>query len=54
MHYPSDIQAGRLIGAAVVSRLHAEAAFRTDLEAARAELAASRSKGPAAGCASGS
>lgn len=50
VHYPSDIQAGRLIGAAVVSRLHADPVFRTDLEAARAELAASQAKGPASGC----
>jgi acid phosphatase (class A) len=54
VHYPSDIQAGRLIGAAVVSRLHADAAFKADLEAARAEIAVSRSKGPAAGCSAGS
>jgi len=53
VHYPSDIQAGRLIGAAVVSRLHAEAAFRLDLDTARAELAASQARGPAAGCSPG-
>jgi hypothetical protein len=30
------------VGAAVVARLHADAGFRADLEAARTELAAAR------------
>ncbi len=38
-HYPSDIEAGRLLAAGVVARLHADASFRRDLEAARRELA---------------
>lgn len=39
-HFPSDLTAGRLIGAAVVSAAHDNAAFRTDLDAAKAELRA--------------
>ena len=37
-HWQSDIDAGRVIGAATVARLHADAAFRADLDAARAEI----------------
>jgi acid phosphatase (class A) len=45
VHYQSDVEAGRMLGAAMVSREHANAAFRADFAAARAELA----KAPAAG-----
>ncbi len=38
-HYPSDIEAGRMIGAGVIARLHADVGFRRDLDAARSELA---------------
>ncbi|MBW6527283.1 phosphatase PAP2 family protein [Sphingomonas sp. RHCKR7] len=38
-HSRSAVEAGYLAGAAAVSRLHAEAAFRADMEAARDELA---------------
>jgi acid phosphatase (class A) len=38
-HFQSDIEAGRTLAAAVIARLHADAAFRRDLDAARAELA---------------
>lgn len=38
-HWPSDIDAGRIAGAATVAVLHADPAFRADLEAVRAELA---------------
>ena len=38
-HYPSDIEAGRTIGSGVIARMHADASFRRDLDAARAELA---------------
>lgn len=37
-HFPSDIEAGRLIAAGVVARLHADAGFRRELDAARREL----------------
>jgi acid phosphatase (class A) len=33
------------MGAAIVARLHADPTFRTDLEPAKAELAAVRAKG---------
>jgi acid phosphatase (class A) len=45
VHYPSDIEAGRTNGAALVAALHASAEFRADLEKARAELAAARKSG---------
>jgi acid phosphatase (class A) len=44
VHYPSDIEAGRTTGAVLVAALHADAAFRADMDKARAELAAARSK----------
>lgn len=39
VHYPSDIEAGRTLAAAMVARLHADASFQADLAAAKAELA---------------
>lgn len=39
-HWQSDIDAGRVIAAATVARLHGEPVFRADLEAARAEATA--------------
>jgi acid phosphatase (class A) len=39
VHYQSDVEAGRMLGAAMVSREHANAQFRADFAAARAELA---------------
>ena len=44
VHFPTDVEAGRIMGAATVARLHADAAFAADLAAAKAELA----KAPAA------
>lgn len=44
VHWHSDVVQGRVIGAATVARLHADPAFRADLEAAKAELAAVRAK----------
>lgn len=38
-HWPTDIEAGRIAGAATVAALHADPAFRADLDAARAEMA---------------
>lgn len=38
VHFPSDVEAGRDLGAAVVARLHADADFRAALDAARAEF----------------
>ncbi len=45
VHWHSDVVQGRLMAAGTVARLHADPAFRADLEAARAELAAVRNKG---------
>lgn len=38
VHYPSDVEAGRTAAAAMVSRLHAEAAFAGDLAVVKREL----------------
>jgi len=43
VHYPSDVQAGRILGASTVARLHSEPAFIADLEAAKAEAASAPS-----------
>jgi acid phosphatase (class A) len=45
VHWHSDVMQARLLAPSVVSRLHTEAEFRADLEAARTELAAARAKG---------
>ena len=50
VHYPSDIDVGRLLGSAMVARLHAEPAFAADLAKAKAEVAAARASAPAAPC----
>lgn len=44
-HWHSDVVQARLVAAGTVARLHADPAFRADLEAARAELIAVRNKG---------
>jgi acid phosphatase (class A) len=44
VHWQSDVTEGRFVGAAVVARLHAESAFRADIEAARIELGTARGK----------
>ncbi|MBN1380754.1 MAG: phosphatase PAP2 family protein [Deltaproteobacteria bacterium] len=45
VHWYSDVVQGRLMGAATVARLHANPQFLSDLEAAKAEIAAIRAKG---------
>jgi acid phosphatase (class A) len=50
VHYPSDVAAGRTLGAAVLARLRGDAAFRADFEAARAEIAAARAAGAKPDC----
>ena len=45
VHWHSDVVQGRIIASGTVARLHAEPAFRADLETARAELDAVRKKG---------
>jgi acid phosphatase (class A) len=44
VHWLSDVEEGRTMGAATVARLHASADFAADLAAARAELAAVRAR----------
>ncbi len=45
VHYPTDVAAGRTDASGVVAVLHADAAFRADMDKARAELAAARAAG---------
>lgn len=45
VHWQSDIEAGRLMGAATVARLQTHAAFKAQLDAARAEVAQARALG---------
>ena len=47
VHWQSDVDAGRVVGAGAVARLHADAAFDADMEAAKKELAAARANAPA-------
>ena len=53
VHWLSDVEAGRTLGAAAVARLHAEPEFVGRLQAAREELARARAAGvpPARDCA---
>lgn len=39
VHYPSDIDASRIVAAAAIARLHADPEFQREFAAARAELA---------------
>ena len=45
VHWKSDIEAGRIIGAATVSRLHADPVFVAQVSAARREIEAARAAG---------
>lgn len=45
VHWRSDIEAGRLVGASAVSRLHADPLFAAQLELARKEIEAARAAG---------
>lgn len=45
VHWASDVEEGRTMAAATAAKLHAQAEFRADIEAARSEVAALRSKG---------
>jgi len=44
VHWQSDVTQGRVVGAALVARLHANEEFRADLENAREEIAAMRAR----------
>ena len=46
-HWKSDVESGRLIGAATAARLHANPTFSAQMEAARAEIAMEHSRGAA-------
>jgi acid phosphatase (class A) len=45
VHWQSDVDEGRVMGAASVARMHADPTFRADIETAKAELAAVHVKG---------
>ncbi|WP_332772875.1 acid phosphatase [Phenylobacterium sp.] len=49
VHYPSDIEAGRTLGAAMVATLHGDPVFQADMRKARAEIA--RARTAPSGCA---
>jgi acid phosphatase (class A) len=53
VHWQSDVNQGRVMGAAAVARLHADPVFRAQLDEAAKEVAAARTKGlkPAGNCA---
>ena len=44
VHWHSDVVQGRVMGAATLARMHAEPAFRADVEAAKLELADVRAR----------
>jgi len=45
VHWRSDIEAGRIVGASTVSRLHADPVFAAQLDLARKEIDAARAAG---------
>jgi acid phosphatase (class A) len=45
VHYESDVEAGRIIGAATIGRLHANAVFNAQMALAGREIAAARAAG---------
>ena len=50
VHYPSDIAAGRQLGAALYARLQGDFAFRADMAAAKVEVAAAKTAGAMPSC----
>lgn len=50
VHWLSDVEEGRIVAAAAVARLHSDPAFRKDMDAARLEIAKSRTS-PTRDCA---
>jgi len=47
VHWHSDVEGGRFVGASTVARLHADPGFLADLAQAKTEVAAARAKGSA-------
>jgi acid phosphatase (class A) len=45
VHWKSDIDAGRLVGAATVAELHGNAVFLAQMDAAKKEIAKARAAG---------
>jgi acid phosphatase (class A) len=45
VHWQSDLEAGRVVGAAAVARLQADPVFQAQAQLAKAEIAAARTKG---------
>ncbi len=45
VHWQSDVDAGRLMGAAAIARLHADETFQAQAELARAEIRQARAQG---------
>jgi acid phosphatase (class A) len=45
VHWQSDLEAGRMVGAAAVARLQADPVFQAQAQLAKAEIAAARAKG---------
>ena len=50
VHFASDVEAGQLVAATVVARLHANSTFLTDMKRAKAELTHARKTTAPAGC----
>jgi acid phosphatase (class A) len=46
VHYPSDIDASRIVAAGAIARLHADPDFQRELAAARTEMAAAYPPAP--------
>lgn len=51
VHWLSDTEEGRIMGAAVLTRLHADPGFQADLQAAKAEVETARKTAPTRDCA---
>lgn len=45
VHWKSDVEAGRIVGASTVSRLHSDPVFRAQMAAAKREIDAARAAG---------
>ena len=50
VHWQSDVDAGRTLAAALVTRLHADPGFMSDMATAKAEVEAARKLGAPEGC----